>query len=318
MMRNEKYDVVVIGELNIDLILNKLAQFPEVGKDILAEDMAFTLGSSSAIFASNLSVLGSEVSFIGELGEDMFGNFILSSLQEKNLHTEDIIFAKHASTGITVAFNFGEDRAMVTYPGAMNELCMNDIQENALKKAKHLHVSNIFMQLGLKQDVVSLFKKAKELGLTTSLDTQWDPSEKWDLPWKELLRYVDVFIPNKSEIQNMANTSSLDKAIDYFKDNANVIVVKDGSKGAHLFHKEEFKFQEAFKVTHVVDSIGAGDSFDAGFIYQYVCGSSLEKCLEFGALTGAMNTMKAGGTGAFQNKEDFKRLAKEIFSYHVD
>jgi len=317
-MESKKHDVVVIGELNIDLILDKLEKFPEIGKDILAEEMTFTLGSSSAIFASNLSILGSDVSFIGELGKDMFGDFIMSSLQEKDLHTEDIIFTEHARTGITVAFNFGEDRAMATYPGAMNELRLNNIQEDALKKAKHLHVSNIFMQLGLKEDVVSLFQKAKGLGLTTSLDTQWDPSEKWDLPWKELLRYVDVFIPNKSEIQNMANTSSLEKAIDYFKDNANVIVVKDGSKGAHLFHKGVYKFQEAFKVTQVVDSIGAGDSFDAGFVYQYVCGSSLEKCIEFGALTGAMNTTKSGGTGAFKSKESFRELAKDLFNYDVE
>ena len=317
-MESKKHDVVVIGELNIDLILDKLKQFPEIDKDILAENMTFTLGSSSAIFASNLSVLGSDVSFIGELGKDMFGDFIISSLQEKKLHTEDIIFTGNASTGITVAFNFGEDRAMVTYPGAMNELCLHDIPEKSLTKSNHLHVSNIFMQLGLKQDVLNLFQKAKELGLTTSLDTQWDPSEKWDLPWKELLRYVDVFIPNKSEIQNMANTTSLEKAVEMFKDNANVIVVKDGSKGAHLHHKGEYKFQKAFKVPKIADSIGAGDSFDAGFIYQYVNDSPLEKCLEFGALTGAMNTIKSGGTGAFQNHENFKKLAKDTFSYDVD
>jgi sugar/nucleoside kinase (ribokinase family) len=316
-MQEHDQDVVVIGELNVDLILNQLEQFPVVGKEILADNMTFTLGSSSAIFASNLKVLGSCVSFVGKLGEDMFGRFILSKLKDKKLHTDDIIFTPNIQTGITVALNYGEDRAMVTYPGAMNDLKLTDISDGALKKGRHLHVSSIFLQEGLKKDIVPLFKKARELGLTTSLDPQWDPAEKWDVPWDELLPVVDVFIPNKSEILGITGVDNLDEAMQKFTPQENVVVVKDGSNGAHLFHGNEHLHQQAFTSPSVVDSIGAGDSFNAGFIHRYISGSSLKESLEFAALTGAVNTVRAGGTGSFGSNDQFRELASSLFNYKV-
>jgi len=317
-MQEHDQDVVVIGELNVDLILNQLEQFPEVGKEILADNMTFTLGSSSAIFASNLRVLGSRVSFLGKLGEDMFGRFIHAKLKDKQLHTNDIIFTDSIQTGITVALNYGEDRAMITYPGAMNDLKLSDISDSALKKGRHLHVSSIFLQEGLKKDIVPLFRKAREMGLTTSLDPQWDPAEKWDVPWGDLLPYVDVFIPNINEIQGITGAENLGEALRKFSSKRHIVVVKDGSNGAHLFHGDDYLHQKAFTSPSVVDSIGAGDSFNAGFIHRYIGGSTLAECLEFAALTGAVNTVNAGGTGSFESKDKFKDLASSIFHYGVE
>ena len=176
--------------------------------------MIYTLGSSSAIFASNLSTLGVSVNYCGCIGNDDFGEKIINDLHAKNVNTINIIRSKTAGTGITVAFNFNQNRAMVTYPGAMNELSENDITDAMLKNAKHLHVSSVFIQPALKPGLTNLFKRAKQFGLTTSLDPQWDPAEQWDCDWKNLLPYVDVFLPNIEELKNITQKSNLKDAVE--------------------------------------------------------------------------------------------------------
>jgi len=312
-----KFDVIVIGELNVDIILTGMGCLPEIGKEIIAGSMSVTLGSSSAIFASNLSSLGSRVAFIGKIGDDNFAEIVLSSLEGKNVDTSNIIRLKTVNTGATVVLNYGQDRANVTYPGAMNELKLADIDFNFLAQARHLHFANCFMQPGIRDDIVMLFKKAKELGLTVSFDTQWDPEEKWDLPLNDLLPFVDIFMPNYQEFLYLTRSNSIDEGIRKIADRSNLIVIKNGSKGAYAWDGKKLIHQHAFKNDKVVDCIGAGDSFNAGFITTYINKSSLEKCLETGALTGAINTTAAGGTTAFRDLESIRKIASEKFNYSL-
>src|SRR5688572_9922839 len=108
MLTNKLYDVMVAGELNVDIILNDLNQFPQIGKEILADQMTLTLGSSSAIFASNLSVLGTNVTFAGMLARDLFGDLVVSSLRAKGVNTDHIVYTREKSTGATIALSFQE------------------------------------------------------------------------------------------------------------------------------------------------------------------------------------------------------------------
>ncbi len=310
------FEVLVVGELNVDIILNKIASFPEVGKEILSDQMTLTMGSSSAIFASNLSTLGTSVSFIGNLGNDNFGDFVIKGLQVKNIDTSLIRKLSQFNTGATIVLNFGEDRAMVTYPGAMKDLSINDIPVSVFGSARHLHMSSVFLQSGMTPHLVTLFSKAKAAGLTTSIDPQWDPSEKWDLDLKKLLRFVDVFMPNTEELKALTRTNDLEKAFASLGDFANMIVVKNGNQGAYMWHKGKVTHQSPFLNTNVVDSIGAGDSFDSGFIHSFLRGRSHTESLQLGALMGAINTTRAGGTGAFENLELVKSIAQSIFNFH--
>ena len=316
-MEIKKFDVLVVGELNIDLILDGLQQFPEVGKEILADKMVYTLGSSSAIFAANLSALGISVDYCGCIGNDDFGKKIIADLNAKGVSTGNIIFSKTADTGITVVLNVSQDRAMATYPGAMNELAEADITDAMLIAAKHLHVSSMFIQPSLKPGLTKLFKRAKEFGLTTSLDPQWDPSEQWQADWENLLPNVDVFLPNIEELKNITKESSITAAINSIKDLANVIVVKNSIEGASAFYKDEVADQPAFVNHEFLDAIGAGDSFDAGFIKQFIQRKSLKECTELGAVCGAINTTSHGGTTAFTNIEAIKKIALEKFNYSI-
>jgi sugar/nucleoside kinase (ribokinase family) len=317
-VQGKKFDVLVVGELNIDLILSSLQQFPEVGKEILAEKMIYTLGSSSAIFASNLSALGVSVNYCGCIGNDDFGKKIIADLNAKNVSTDNIIRSNTVDTGITVALSFDQDRAMVTYSGAMNELSEKDITDAMLRDAKHLHVSSVFIQPALKPGLVKLFKRAKDNGLTTSLDPQWDPAEKWDCDWKNLLPDVDVFFPNTEELKNITKQSSINEAVNTIKEFSNIIVVKNSAEGAIAFYNNEVVEQPAFINHDFTDAIGAGDSFDAGFIRQFILDKSLKKCTELGAVCGAINTTAYGGTTAFKDLKSIKKIALQKFNYSIE
>lgn len=316
-MQKKQFDVLVVGELNIDLILNGLQQFPEVGKEILADKMIYTLGSSSAIFASNLSMLGISVNYCGCIADDDFGKKILHDLNAKGVHTNNIIRSKTAATGITVVLNAEQNRAMVTYGGAMNELREEDVTDDMLKYAKHLHVSSMFIQPALKPGLVTLFKRAKAFGLTTSLDPQWDSYEKWECDWENLLPGVDVFLPNAEELKNITKKETIKDAIASLRDIANIIAVKNSVEGATAFYKDEVIEQPAFINHEFADAIGAGDSFDAGFIKQFITDKTLKECIELGAICGALNTTAYGGTAAFESLDAIKKIALQKFNYII-
>lgn len=308
-------DVIVIGELNVDIILNEIDGFPEIGKEIIATTMTVTLGSSSAIFASNLSTLGAKVAFIGKVGDDNFAQIVLNTLEGKKVDTSHIISSKTLSTGATIVLNYDQDRANVTYPGAMNDLRLGDIDFNFFSSARHMHFSSFFLQPGIRNDLVTLFRRAKEAGLTTSFDAQWDPEEKWDLSLGQLLPFVDVFLPNMQEFKSLTQTNTIEEGIQKLKHFAHIVVIKNGSYGAMAWDGSNLISRPAFRNDNVVDCIGAGDSFNAGFITEFIKKQPLEKCLEMGALIGAINTTRAGGTGAFENKESIRQIARKHFSY---
>ena len=315
MDKRDKPDVVVIGELNVDLILNRIDHFPVIGKEMLAQNMDLTLGSSSAILASNLSTLGTKVAFIGKTGKDGFASVVLDSLNGKGVNTSHIMQSIALNTGVTVVLYFDQDRAMVTYPGAMEDLRLEDIDFEFLSTARHLHFSSLFLQPGIRNSLSALFSKAKSLGLTTSLDPQWDPAEKWAVNLAELLPSLDIFMPNKAEFFMLAGTSSLEAGIEKIRTLAPDIslIIKDGSNGAYGWKAGKLIHQPAFLNTDVVDCIGAGDSFNAGLIHALIQGRSFEQCLEYGALTGAVSTTRSGGTGAFQSVEEVRQIAFDQF-----
>ncbi len=313
-MSQKKFDVLVVGELNVDLILNRIDEFPEIGKEKIADQMTLTLGSSSAIFASNLSALGAKVAFLGKIGQDSFAELVIESLQAKGVYTGFIIRDNKLATGATIVLNYGDDRAMVTHPGAMNHLTIKDITPEIVQQARHLHFSSYFLQPGLKNDVGTMFRLAKEHGLTTSFDMQWDPAEEWDLDYRNVLPQVDVFLPNKQEIIQLTKQINYREALNQLS-SPNIVVVKMSSDGSYCRFEGQEYVVPAFKNEHIVDAIGAGDSFNAGFIFKYIQGKPLEECMRFGNLTGAINTTAAGGTTAFSNYDQIMKLGRERFGY---
>ncbi|GGZ41137.1 hypothetical protein GCM10007049_38090 [Echinicola pacifica] len=314
-MRNK--DLFVVGELNVDLILNHIDGFPEMGSEKVASDMTITLGSSSAIFASNISVLGTGTAFCGKIGKDDFGKLVIDSLSDKSVDTSSIVEATASKTGLTVVMNYDQDRANVTYCGAMSEMSLEDIDWEEASKYKHFHLSNYFLQKGLQKDIVKIFATAKEYGLSTSLDLQVDPDGQWDFDYKACLPHVDVFMPNKSELLGLSHAASVEEGIAVLEPYAKAIAVKMGTEGSLLAQNGERITAPVYSHKHFVDAIGAGDSFNAGFICKYIQGSSWEESLKYGNLMGALNTTGHGGTGAFSSFSDLKTNAQKIFKEDI-
>jgi len=291
-----KFDVVVVGELNADLILQDIPSFPEIGKEKLAKNMILTMGSASAILATNIARLGLKVGFVGKLGRDQLGKIVTDTLKERKVDCSGIAEDGSVQTGVTVVLSFPKDYAMITYMGAMDSFSLEDVDFNYLKKARHMHFSSFYLQPKMRPRCAELFSRAKEMGLSTSLDPGWDPQEKWEdiLP---VLRYVDVFLPNEQEMIHISGTPTVEEALKKISQAIPTIVVKRGSQGALCMNKGQTLGVGAYQITPV-DTTGAGDSFNSGFLYQWLTGGNLHNCMKYGAACGAIATTKIGGATA--------------------
>jgi sugar/nucleoside kinase (ribokinase family) len=208
--------------------------------------------------------------------------------------------------------NYGQDRANVTFQGVMNELTIKDIPFEAPATYQHLHISSLFLQKGLLNDIEQILINARAAGMTTSLDLQWDPAGQWAFDYAMCLPYVDVFMPNEAELLALTKTDSIGSGIEKIRPYLNTLALKLGRNGSMGICGKQQLTVPAFEGPHFVDAIGAGDSFNAGFIQKYISGASLEECLREGNLMGALNTTAAGGTGAFCGFSTISENIKEF------
>ena len=226
-------EACVVGEINLDLVLYGLPTDLVLDREHLASDMALTLGSSSAIFAHNLCTLGTQVGFISKIGSDPLGRIAAERLSAAGV---DISRMKQGtgktSTGLTVVLPYPQHRYMLTYPGTMFEMEYSDIDVGYLHSARHFHLSSYFLHRALRPQILNLFRQAKEAGLTTSLDTNDDPENEWAQDLLDVLKYVDVFLPNDREAKKIARTDDVVQALDFLAGLAKVVVVKRGSAPA--------------------------------------------------------------------------------------
>lgn len=306
MMESKQFDVAVVGELNPDLILSGdvLPEFGQVEK--LVDEATLHIGSSSAIFACGVARLGLKVAFIGKVGRDLFGDFMCQSLAEYGIDTSGIREDEAIPTGISIILSRGVDRAILTYPGTIPRLAYSEINNEILRQAQHLHVGSYYIQDDLRPDLPRLFSEAHSWGLSISLDTNYDPAGKWEGGVGEILPKVDLFLPNAVECQGIARASSLEQALDQLQTKVKYLGVKCGEAGALLRHNAK-KYEVKPIQVEVVDTVGAGDSFDSGFVYGYLAGWEPERILKLANICGGLSTRQAGGTAAQPSLDEAMR-----------
>lgn len=314
MDRLPRFDITVAGELNLDLILYGLPEDLPTERELLANGLSLTLGSSSAIFAHNLAVIGSRVGFVSRLGGDPLGRIALDRLAASGADVSKCRKVENSTqTGLTVVLPHATSRRILTYPGTMFELCFEDLDLSYLTDAKHFHLSSFFLHRALRPRLVELFRRMKAAGLSTSLDTNDDPEDLWGPDVGDILKYVDVFLPNEREARKVSGVNDLEGAIAKLAHTVPVVAVKLGSAGA-LGQRggERVRCPSPAMDVESVDPVGAGDSFDAGFLHQYVRGANLATCLAYGNLAGAFSTTRPGGTEAFRDRQYFE----QFFRHH--
>lgn len=297
------YDILVAGEINPDLILSGDVQpaFGQVEK--LIDSAALTVGSSSVITACGAARLGLKVAFIGICGDDIFGGFMLDELTKRGVDVSAVRVDPNRQTGLTVILNKGTDRAMLTHTGCIADLRAEDVSDDLLKQTSHLHVASYFLQTALQPDLPGLFRRAHEHGLTTSLDTNWDPSGRW-IGVYDLLALTDVFLPNENESIAITSARTVGQALKVLAQKTAMVAMKRGADGALACRGEQTATARALCCDKIVDTVGAGDTFNAGFLYGFLNGWSLDRSLWLASVCGSLSTRAAGGIAAQPTLEE--------------
>ncbi len=286
-------DLLVVGDCNPDLILSGGDVVPEFGQwEKVVDDMRLVPGGSSTIVAAGAARLGLPTSLVAAVGDDLFGRFMLDAMAERGVDTGGCVIRADVATGLTVALTRGDDRAILTAPGAIATLRAEDVDGVRLRRATHLHVGSYFLLEGLRPGLGELVRMARAAGATVSLDPQGDPAGGWDGGMRDLLPSIDVLFVNETE------AAAIDGA------RAGLVVVKRGARGASAGGVDV-----APPAVDAVDATGAGDSFDAGFLAAWLAGEPVEQALRLGCACGALSTRALGGTAAQPTLDEARAAA---------
>ncbi|MBU4341728.1 MAG: carbohydrate kinase family protein, partial [Candidatus Altiarchaeota archaeon] len=291
---NPKMDVTSIGDINLDAITSKLKELPEKDSQRVVSDLSLSSGGCAANFAKAISKLGLETRFIGKMGDDVIGEFLRNSMEGV-----DLVLSKGSKSGITFAMVFEDDtRSFVTYPGSNGEFTIGDINLDLIE-GKYLHVGSFFLQ-GLREDTKKVLDHAHGRGMSTSFDTGWDPAGwcKEDITLvREILKGVDIFFPNLKEGEAITGAKGREKVCEELLAlGPQIIALKLGSEGSYIANGKERISIPPTKVD-VVDTTGAGDVFDASFVYGHSKGWDLEKVGKFANAAAALSTRDYGSNG---------------------
>ena len=305
----ERPKILVIGELNVDIVATGLRSAPEMGTEILADDCELTLGSASAIFAAGMAKLGHSVTFVSQVGRDHFGDFCVRTLQQLGVSTRHVARKADEKTGVTIALSSKRDRALVTHAGAVATLTSDAIDDALLKRHDHLHLTSYYLQTALRPSFADIFRRAKTLGLTTSFDPNSDPNNKWSKRIDGVLRYTDVLFVNEREASQLTRASTSKAALKVLGTKVRCAVIKRGPRGAMASHNGTIATHSGFSIT-AIDSTGAGDSFDAGFVSAYLRNARLTECLRIGNACGALSATRVGGTAGQPTESDLQAFLR--------
>lgn len=304
------FDVLAIGELNVDLVLSGLKQPPVMGEEILADNYTECMGSSTAICACAIGSLGMKTAFFGKLGMDNYGKIVTGTMERYGIDTSTIVRSPEYQTGVTVSMSMPGDRAMVTYFGdTINSITADEVPLEKIMP-RHIHVGSYFLQTKLQPGLKALFARAHALGMTTSLDAGWDETGGWRESLGDVLTETDFFFPNEKEAECITGTADMEEAARIIAGMGCNAIVKWGSKGSLYCSKDGEEFRcGSFKV-NPVDTTGAGDSFNAGFITAFLQGKTIPECLRYGNATGAVSVCYEGGTTHCPTAEDVEQMLK--------
>ncbi len=303
----KKHDVITAMDVCADIILygDVVPRFAQ--EEQILSSYEIMMGGSAPIFACQCAKLGLKTAGIGVVGKDSFGDMFLNALSGAGVSTEYVRVGDE-KTGVTFALCQRDDRAMLTYPGTIEAVTPDAFSNEVLASARHLHIASYFLMPKLRDVYADVAKRARALGLTVSVDTNWDPACEWR-GVKELLEHCDVFLPNEAEIMAITGKSDVESALKAARGLVPHVALKLGEKGAVYAGLMGEERQNAFKVD-AVDAIGAGDSFDGGFVWAFLRGMGAADCLRAGCAAGSMSVRGAGGTASQARMDELVSLCR--------
>lgn len=301
------YDILVQGPIFCDLIFTDLPSMPVLGTEIFSGDFTVTVGGS-AIVAVGLQRLGANVGLIADIGNDPLSKLLKTLLQDMDVDTTLIREHPYPLPQVTAALSFPHDRAFVTrFVKPENPVDLAELLSE--HTAKHIHLSSFLGAL----EITDACRIAHKAGLTVSMDPGWDEDALRDPRLHEMITELDVFLPSQSELCYIADNEDVEQALSqiFATMNDGMIVLKRGKEGAMAYGDDLRVTVPALPVTPI-DTTGAGDSFDAGFLFRYIQDAPLTDCLKYGAICGALSTTKAGGATSAPTHEEVKQWLSKL------
>ena len=314
----------IIGNLNIDLIIRNVPRIPRWGTEVFGSGRSQVSSGQAGYLAFALQNLGIPSSVISLVGDDIYGQQILRDLNNFKVNTRGVSIQPGSNTGITVAFVRGDgERAFIS-----DMACLKHFDENMIlsawdlvEDASTVCLVGVFCLPGLSlESAVTVMKKAAHAGKTTILDTGWDPNN-WNEPTilflRNLLQETTIFLPNWDEARAITKQNTVEKAAKAILEmGAQKVVIKCGERGSYTRQGDEEYWANSRKVK-VFDAVGAGDVFNAGFLYGYQQKWPLEECLAMGNLTASIYISRENNR--FPKLSEIQELAKqekELFPLH--
>jgi sugar/nucleoside kinase (ribokinase family) len=312
-------DLLIVGDCNPDVVVVGADVAPAFGQqEKLVDDVSLVIGGSASIMAVAAARLGLRVGLAAAVGADAAGEFMLARLAAEGVNNSAMVIRPDLATGMTVVLSpsGGSDRAILTAPGAMPTVAAADVQSALAAGPRHVHVSSYFLlQRSLGAELPELFAGARSRGITTSLDTNWDPAQRWgDERLRAVLAETDVLMPNEAEALHLSEKAEIAGALRSLTRAGPRLVVKLGSRGAvsadgDSWHRAGLP---AALGGRFVDAIGAGDCFNAGVIAGLLRGLDLTGAMAVGCAVGSASTRAAGGTGARTDLATALDLARSV------
>jgi sugar/nucleoside kinase (ribokinase family) len=313
------FDIITIADMCVDLIMDLGDVVPRFGQvEQWVPDYFMEMGGSACIFACQAAKLGLRTGIFGRVGPDTPGELMLRRMQESGVDTSMVLTDLSLKTGLGISLCRPDgDRSILTYAGSLNAVYPEDITDEFLLSGRHLHYCSYYLQTNLLPAAPAILQRAKALGLTVSLDTNWDPAATWNGGLRAALGVVDLFFPNEREAMAITGTNTTDAALDALlalspsRQSPDLVgqngaptpelvwglsvAMKMGEQGAIVANRDTRMLAPVAPVDDLVDTIGAGDSFDAGFLAGWLRGLSLAECAAIGNACGRATTQARGG-----------------------
>jgi sugar/nucleoside kinase (ribokinase family) len=307
-------DLLVIGDCNPDVMVVGRDVTPAFGQqEKLVDGISLEIGGSASITAVAAARLGLRVALAAAVGDDPAGRFMLAQLAAEGVGTDSVAVRPDVPTGMTVALSAGGDRAILTATGAVATLTARDVPSALLVRARHVHVSSYFLMVeSLAPGLATLLAAARAAGASTSLDTNWDPAQRWADPrLAEAFGHASLLLPNEAEALHLAGAPDLERAVAALTAAGPALVVKLGERGALCAEGTRRYLAEPPPVT-VSDTTGAGDCFNAGVIAGLLGGLDLPAAVALGCAAGAASTRAPGGTAGAPDLATARALARSV------
>lgn len=309
-MIEKKWDVYSYGDVNIDLIIPKVEKFPMPGQEDIVDRMDTCIGGGAALFTLGLGKLGLHPVFHGTIGNDCYGSFILESFKKNNIDDSLLTVSSSSGTGISISFTNENDRSFLTYRGTNEDPDLNAIDLNKVKQAKHIHITGYSGKRN-HESYFNLLKNVHDMkDVTISFDLGWDETGEWYQGIYEVFPYIDVLFMNETEAIHYSRKESVIEAAKDFGKSCKLVIIKAGKRGSIAFYDNLIYEANGYQAT-ALDTTGAGDSFNAGFVYGFLEGYSITECLRCGNGCGAMSVMAYGGNTGFPQKEELEKFIEE-------